>query len=347
MNVDVRYAPSTDGTRIAWSVHGNGGGTPLVAMRPPQFSHIEREWRMGFSHHEFEAFLGQRRVLRFDGRGTGLSDRDCADHSIECRVADLEAALDAAGLDRVVLDAISAAGLPAVVFAARHPERVERLILQNTFIDGADWWESPNRRGLLSLAEIDWLLCTETLAWLTWPTGDRDGLNNLAAHIGACVNAADFLKMADEEANASIRDELAVLSVPTLVLANPGFARMAPQDLNREVAAAIRGASLVTVSTPRERVNAISAFLEGGTLAGRAGVPVTPAAVTTVGLSERELEVLRLIADGLSNREIADRLVLGTRTIDSHAAHIYQKTGTRGRAEATAFAIRHGLLEIQ
>jgi DNA-binding CsgD family transcriptional regulator len=62
------------------------------------------------------------------------------------------------------------------------------------------------------------------------------------------------------------------------------------------------------------------------------------------GLTEREVEVLRLIAGGCTNREIADALVLSVRTVERHIAHIYSKTNARGRADATRYAVRHHLI---
>lgn len=347
MGIDIHYVSSQDGVRLAWTVHTGGPGTALVAMRPPQFSHIEREWGMNFSHHEFEAFLPARPVLRSDPRGTGLSDRDCADQSIARRTADLAAVIDAAGFERVVLDAISAAALPAIAYAAAFPERVEALVLQNPFLHGEEVWNAPNRHALLSLASIDWPLCTETLAWLTWPAGDRESLTALARYIASCIGPDDFRAMAAAEMEADFRPLLPGVSVPTLVLGNSRFERMVPSEHSREAAAAIPGATYVSVQSPRERVLAISGFLRDGSATALAAVQPAPLLAEPVHLSPRELEVLQLIASGLSNREIAGRLVVGTRTVDTHAANIYQKTGTRGRAEATAFAIRHGLLEDQ
>lgn len=347
MRIDIRYATADDGVRLAWTVLGSGPATPLVAMRPPQFSHLEREWGMNYSHHEFEAFTSTRPVLRFDPRGTGLSDRGCEDQSVDRRAADLATVIDAAGFERVVLDAISAAAFPATLFALRYPERVTHLVLQNPFLNGKQIWDAPNRRALLSLASIDWDLCAETLAWLTWPTGDREGLTRLAEYIAACINANDFLAMARCEHETDFTAELPGVRVPTLVLGNSLFSRMVPVEHSREAAAAIPDATYVSVQGPRERVVSIAGFLRDGSAESRIMASTRPEQPEGVPLSGREREVLRLIASGLSNREIAERLVVGTRTVDTHAASIYQKTGTRGRAEATAYAIRHGLLEDQ
>ena len=72
--------------------------------------------------------------------------------------------------------------------------------------------------------------------------------------------------------------------------------------------------------------------------------PRTGAGGRPAGLSERELEVLRLVADGLSNREIAHRLSVSPRTAEHHVQHIYAKIGASSRASAALFAMEHGLL---
>ncbi len=76
--------------------------------------------------------------------------------------------------------------------------------------------------------------------------------------------------------------------------------------------------------------------------------PRAPAATRPAppaNLTAREVEVLALVAAGLSNREIAERLVVGERTIEHHIASIYRKIEARGRVDATAFALRHGLVQ--
>ncbi len=74
-----------------------------------------------------------------------------------------------------------------------------------------------------------------------------------------------------------------------------------------------------------------------------AEVPVTSDAAIPDRLTARELEVLRLVASGRSNREIAQQLVLSLRTVERHINNLYAKIGARGKADATAYAFRHGL----
>lgn len=90
-------------------------------------------------------------------------------------------------------------------------------------------------------------------------------------------------------------------------------------------------------------LNARPALARADALAARLDATKDPAPAYPAGLSAREVEVLRLVVDGLSNAEIADRLFLSTRTVQVHVAHILQKTGAENRAGAVAFALRHAL----
>jgi pimeloyl-ACP methyl ester carboxylesterase/DNA-binding CsgD family transcriptional regulator len=349
----VNYARAADAVRIAWVASGGGDLTPLVAMRPPQFSHLQREREMPFSHHEYDAFCDERMVLRFDPRGTGMSDRDAKDQSLEARLLDIEAVLSAAGIERVILDAISSSALTAIAFAARYPERVERLIVQNAFADGRAWWDERNRQALVAITEIEWTVCTETWAWMTWASADTAVNLRLAEHIRECISPGDFRRSVEAERAIDLRPLLPRLRMPTLVLSHPHFTRMVPTGVVSDLAAAIPGARLVRIGSTRERVRAISDFLHGREVTDRASndepVISQPAQLLSPDfaqrLSGREIEVLRLLVLGKTNREIAAALVVGVRTVDTHVAHIYEKTGTNSRAAVTAFGIRNRLLQ--
>jgi DNA-binding NarL/FixJ family response regulator len=334
---------SPDGTMLAFRALG-AGRPPVVAMRPPQFSHLMLERDAGSSHHEYERVADLRTIIRFDPRGTGLSQRRPRDHSLDARVADLEAVIEATGgARRVILDAISSSGLTALAFAIRRPERVDGIVLQNAFADGGAWWGTPMRQALLQIAELDWELCSETWAWFTWGDERRDAMLKLAAHIRACIDQKDLLAMVEEEQRVDLRPRLRAIRAPVLVLNHPHFKRMAPGNHNRALAAALPGAQLVDIHSTRDRVAAIRAFIEGKEIPRN--VPAAePLSVSGHSLSRREIDVLRLLAGGLTNREIAGELVLSVRTVDAHVRNIFAKTDSQGRAQAVAFAIRHGLL---
>ena len=132
----VHFARTRDGVSIAYSVAGQGH--PILFLSG-WVSHLEVEVT-GESVVRFLDGLsggGRRRVVRFDWRGTGLSDREVGDISAAKRVADLEAVVDAMGGEKVAIFAWALSGPPALMYAVAHPERVSHLILYGTFASGA------------------------------------------------------------------------------------------------------------------------------------------------------------------------------------------------------------------
>ena len=134
---EVRFADA-DGVSIAWQQFGDG---PDVLVIPPLVSNVELVWEHAY-YRRFLEYVGRYvRLTLFDKRGVGLSDRFADPPTLEERTEDILAVLDAAGLETVTLEGVSEGGLMAQLFAARHPERVERLVLFNS---------SPGAAGFLA-----------------------------------------------------------------------------------------------------------------------------------------------------------------------------------------------------
>jgi class 3 adenylate cyclase/predicted alpha/beta hydrolase len=125
---EVRYA-EVDGLRIAWQQFG--AGPDLLAI-PPLVSNIEIDWEHEYHRRFFEHMGAHLRVTAFDKRGMGLSDRFEAPPTLEQRIADIAAVMDAAGLPTATVLGASEGGLMAQLFAAQHPDRVDRLVLVNS-----------------------------------------------------------------------------------------------------------------------------------------------------------------------------------------------------------------------
>jgi pimeloyl-ACP methyl ester carboxylesterase len=127
---EVRFCRSADGTRIAFAVHGAG---PPLLLSCCWLSHLEFDWESPVWRN-FLLDLGKlATVIRYDERGFGMSDWDVSDFSLEARVADLEAVVDAAGLDRCAMVGMSQGGPVAITYSVRHPNRVSRLVLYGTY----------------------------------------------------------------------------------------------------------------------------------------------------------------------------------------------------------------------
>ena len=131
MEPRIQYAQTEDGVSIAFATLGEG--TPFIYM-PHPFPHLQLDWEVPESRSWWERWAKNRQLVRYDARGTGLSDRDVTDFSLDAGVRDLEAVVDGQGLERFALWAGATSGLVGIAYAVRHPERVTHLILWNSEI---------------------------------------------------------------------------------------------------------------------------------------------------------------------------------------------------------------------
>jgi len=351
----LRFTRAPDGVRIAHARHGIGPPLVVVAC---WLSHLQHDWQSPVWRHFLEELGGFTTLVRYDLRGHGLSDWSVRDFSLDAHLADLEAVVEAEGLERFALMGMSGYSPLALAYAARHPDRLTRLV----FYGGLAGW--PRN---LSQAELD-----EEAAWTAMV---RAGWNRADARFRR-VFTQSFIPGASEEqmawfdnlqrmststqnvlaARASrraydLRDELSRITVPTLVL-HAEHDENVPFALGRELAVGIPGARLVPLESPnhilladepawRAFVDEVRAFMEPD----RASQSVSGARARTLDLSRRELEILGLAADGLTNAEIAGSLALSARTIERHLSNAYLKlevSGPTARAAAVARVIRSG-----
>jgi class 3 adenylate cyclase len=171
MEPRIQYAQTKDGVSIAfWTL---GEGTPFVGMPTIPMSHIQFEWQIPEIRRWYERLAEKRMLVRYDGRGSGLSDREVADYSLDAFVLDLEAVVQRLGLERFALLGPIQSGPVAVAYAAWHPERVSHLILWCSWARTRDT-ASPQLRGWRRLLDVDWETYTETVAHSTmgWSIGE-------------------------------------------------------------------------------------------------------------------------------------------------------------------------------
>jgi len=130
---EIRFTTAGDGTRLAYAI--SGAGPPLVKAAN-WLSHLAYDWESPVWRHWLAELSRRFRLLRYDERGCGLSDWDIGRFSFDDWVDDLEAVVDAAGLDRFPLLGISQGGPVAIAYAVRHPERVTHLVLLGSYAQG-------------------------------------------------------------------------------------------------------------------------------------------------------------------------------------------------------------------
>jgi DNA-binding NarL/FixJ family response regulator len=347
----ISYARSADGVSLAFTVVGDGPALVFVPWVP--FSNLRMEWQNPLLHRVFEQLAQELTLVHYDGRGTGHSQRDVTDVSLEAMVSDLEAIIGRTGLAQVGLLGQYNSCPHAIAYAARHPERVSRMAL---FGGSARGWTAMSARqtqAMLSLIEQDWDLFADTAAhqWMGWSAGEAG--RAVADAIRAAVTPQIARATMQAASAADVTELLPRVAARTLVL-HPRDMTQIPVGLAQSLAMALPRGRLVLLEGaqpvlftehPDQIVSLLTSFFRAGV--EPAETPSAVAAVRPVppsdGLSPRELEVLRLLAAGESNSQIARRLGLSTHTVERHVANLYRKIGARGRADATAYALRHGL----
>ena len=152
----IRYCRTSDGISIAYSVVGNG---PCIVRVLGHFTHLEAEWQWPDLRRFWEHLAETHTVVRYDGRGTGLSDRYEDEFTEETRQRDLDAVLTAVGAKKAVLLGISEGGWTAAIYALEHPERVPHLVLYGAYCRGAQarpGYDREEDQALLTLMRKGW-----------------------------------------------------------------------------------------------------------------------------------------------------------------------------------------------
>jgi DNA-binding CsgD family transcriptional regulator/pimeloyl-ACP methyl ester carboxylesterase len=335
----VQYTRTSDGYSIAYMVSGEGA--PLLVM-PQLIQSAHGLWASGSFARMLSYWTRRFQVIQYDGRGQGMSQRDLPDgYSGEGFDLDLDAVLAATGATKVAIQASYHSGKVAVRFAARHPERVAALILQNVSLRGPI--EASIANEMEAVARSNWDLYLMLTARSVFPNIDSQAM---IGYFRAAVNQADQLKFLEVMRTADVESFAPRVKAPTLILTAPAVPESAvTEDRGQLLASHIPGSRLTVLNSPHARIGegtglalAVESFLDdiGYTAARTNGI-------APVGLSTREVEVLRLVAAGKSNPQIAEELVLSTNTVQRHVSNILAKTGLANRTEAASFATRNGL----
>jgi len=354
----TRYARGED-VSIAYQVLGDG---PLDLVIVPGFvSHLEIQWQSRPHRRFVERLAETARVIRYDKRGTGLSDPVASAPTLEQRVADLRAVLDAVDCARALLLGYSDGGPTAIAFAVDAPERTARLVLYGTSARPPPLWFRDRFRELLA----DWGQGASLDVFAPSLASESSDLEREAAGAFERAGASPAMARALLEAlvRTDVRRLLPRVSVPTLVIHRDRD--VIPVDEARYLARRISGARYLELSGVDHQpwigdseavVRAIEEFAGDALLslpieaANRRQAGPGDEAVAQVAsgdspwetLTSAERVVAMLVAEGLSNPQIAGRLFISRHTVEAHLKHIFLKLDLGSRVELARIAVRDG-----
>jgi pimeloyl-ACP methyl ester carboxylesterase/DNA-binding CsgD family transcriptional regulator len=347
---EIRFTEE-GGRRIAWARSGDG---PPLVFCGWWMSQLELNWRDPRFRAFVEALGRHRTVVRYDAPGIGASaDGASSATTVDEQVATLAAVIEASGAQSVDLFAASSGAPVGVAFAAAHPERVGRLLIYGGYASGASIASAGNREAMVDLVREHWGLGSRVLADVFMPSAEGRERDAFVAFQREVASAEQAARSLDAVYSFDVTARLGDVTTPAAVL-HRREDRAIPFELGRELAAELPEASLVALdgadhfpwfgdsdSVLRAALNALS--VDGAT-AVAPGPMSDPAPMNGQDLTSRETEILALVASGLSDREIAERLVLSPHTVHRHVANVRTKLGLPTRAAAVAAATKRGLL---
>jgi pimeloyl-ACP methyl ester carboxylesterase len=313
-------------------------------------THLEFDWESPVWRHWLDALCDGHTLVRYDERGCGLSDRDVDDISLDAWVADLETVVDAAGLDRFALLGVSTGTAVAVAYAARHPERLTHLVLYGGYARGRALRGAAERRlqeALVAAIAAGWTNPDPTFrhlfSMLFLPAGTAEQMgwyDDLQRH---STSAETAVRIYNTRGRLNVVDLAAQVQTKTLVV-HAAADRLVPIGEGQLLATLLPEARLVVLESANHIllsdepawasfVSELRAFLGTDRTTAQPGAGVDE-------LSRRELEVLELVAAGLTNEAIAERLSLSIRTVERHLTNTYVKLRVSGKAGRAAAAAR-------
>ena len=246
----IRYAQTADGLSLAYRVDGEG---PLDVVFVPGFvSHLELAWESPHASRFFRGLAEFSRLITFDRRGQGLSDRTERPPTLEEGVEDIRAVMAAARSERAALFAISEGGPMSILCAATLPERVSALVLWGTFArilraEGYDAGIEPEGfERLRHIAQRDWGGPVAAKAWVPSLSDDPDFLAWWGRFLRAAASPRSAIHLLELYEDIDVRDVLGSVNVPTLVAMRQGD-RLTPPAMGRYLADHIPGARYLEV----------------------------------------------------------------------------------------------------
>jgi pimeloyl-ACP methyl ester carboxylesterase/DNA-binding CsgD family transcriptional regulator len=343
---ETRFCTAPDGMGLAYAIEGDG---PPLVKAANWLTHLDYDRQSPVWRHWVRELSRGRTLIRYDERGCGLSDRQlAATPTLDTYVGDLAAVVDAAGLERFALLGISGGGPTAIEYTARNPERVSQLILYGSYARGryrrsAD--EAEESRLMIDLIRVGWggvvpaFRQVFTSTYIPSAGEEQKRWYDEMQQASSTGEVAALLWRSRTDTDVS--DTARHITHPALVM-HARHDRAVPYEEGRRLASLLPNARFVSLETDnhvlQEGEPAWEVFLaQVRAFLGDDERAPAPAADLSE-LSTREREVLELVAAGMSNEQIAQQLVLSTRTVERHLSNVYAKLRLSGKSARAAAA---------
>lgn len=358
MEQELRFCTAPDGVNLAYATSGKG--PPLVRVAN-WLTHLDLDWKGPIWSHWFREFSKENTLVRFDLRGSGLSDRSVEEQSVEVWRQDLETIVEDLGIDRFPLLGFCQGGAIALTYTACHPEQVSHLILFDSYsrgnlADGAPWQKKLETKALTKMIEVGWgrgdtAIFRRIFADLLMPDASEKERHWLAELQRKTTSQAMAARLWEEFHRINVEQLAKQVEVPTLIFHVTGD-KVVPFEAGRRLASLIPDARFVPLESENHILleddpawnrflSEVRAFL-GSSEAKPESVTKDPQELFPE-LTPRECEVLDLIARGLTNDEIANRLYISPKTVRNHNTRIFSKLQVNSRAKAIVLAREAGI----
>lgn len=321
-----------DGAAIRFAVVGSGSFALYV---PGWVSHLELGWAMPAERLFYEGLASGRTLVRYDRPGCGLSGTTDRPDVVELELQVIAAVAGAVGIDRFDLVGASFGAPLAAKFAARHPESVNRLVLYGGWVQGDEVAAPGVREHVLGLVEQHWGFASDVLTEIFAPDADAGFRATFSTYQRESASSATARRLLATCYEIDVSEDLGRIRAQTTVI-HRADDRAAPLAEGKRLADGIAGATLKVlpgrthlpfVGDVEALVNEIRAGLGLPRLQRTERPPLTP----------RQGQVAALVAQGLSNRQIAEELVIAERSAESHVERIRLRMGFRSRAQLAAW----------
>jgi len=348
----VRFCTSLDGTRIAFAAGGSG---PPLVRAAHWLSHLDHERHCPLWSPWLQLLARRHKLIRYDGRGCGLSDRDVEDFSLDRCVEDLEAVVETFKISRFVLFGATIGGVTALAYAARHPDRVSHLVIAGGFAVGRAARNPPEQIDETALElkaiEIGWGNDNPAFRQLSTSLLIPDSTADQARSLNELMRIASSPQTAIMRLrpyhHLDLRDIATKIQCPTLVFHSRCDARI-PFEQGRALAALIPNARFVPLESRNHWVvNTETAWAQfASELDNFLPEPLhSPERLKTVVfdvLTRRELQVIELVAAGFDNGTIGRRIGISEKTVRNRVSTIFSKIGVNSRPQAIVWAREAG-----